>query len=89
MADRIAMFVTGGHTVLADDGPHGPGDLVTLDATEAARLAELGFLSETSAAPLAAGVAPNPTGIGPQGGGTIQGPRYERPVGRDGFARLS
>ena len=71
------MFVTLRHSVEAGDPPrrHLPGELVTLDATEARALTAAGFLQSTPPVLPGVGTIQNPANIGRQGG-DVQGPKY-------------
>jgi hypothetical protein len=85
MTETKTLFVSRGHSVVTPDGvgligtSHGPGELVTLPADEADRLAVLGFLQDVP--PILPVTVPNPAAIGPQGG-DVQGPDYNVVVPR-------
>ena len=78
METTVNSYVARGRTVLLGDGPHGPGEAVSLDIIDTRRLTKLGFLQPTppNLAPLPA--SNNPTGIGLQTSADVQGPTYTR-----------
>jgi len=77
MAETATMFVAARRTVMAGTPPcaHGPGEIVTLPAREAKRLAAAGFLQTTPPA-IPPTVGNNPASIGLQDAGHVQGPRF-------------
>jgi hypothetical protein len=81
MTDKVTMYVARGRTVQVGtwDKPEGrgPGELVTLDAAEAERLEQLGFLQSTPPVNLPLPTGNNPANIGLQGGQRVQGPNYD------------
>jgi hypothetical protein len=78
MSETASLFVCLRHSVEGGDPKrrHMPGELITLNAGEAAELQRLGFLQDGPVVfPEAGGIA-NPSGIGHKGGERAQGPRW-------------
>ena len=77
MEITVNAYVSRGRTVMLEDGPHGPGEAVSIDIVDARRLMKLGFLQPTPPV-LEAPKPHNPSGIGPQTSADVQGPTYTR-----------
>ena len=73
-----SLFVARGRTVWAHGKANGPGSLVSIEASEAERLSELGFLQSTP--PVLTLIQVNPAGIGLQTPRQAQGPDFSRRV---------